>query len=811
MPLYGVDVSSFQGSPDYAKVKASGVTFVIAKATEGVGYTDPTYARNRAAIRDAGLIPGAYHFLRGTHDGPSQAEAFVRTADPHAIHALDVECLEDVHKLNRHLDVPGFLHRYRELLPGRTILIYTGRDFWTACAGTATPGTTYGPLWAAGAVPNAYVRAAGSLPTQWASTGGHPTSGLPWAGWTSWAICQFTDHAQVPGISGGVDGDAFTGTLDQLKALTGSQEDDMPTLDEIGSLIDAKLAAILGGNKTVGAATFASTFGKDADGTPRTAGELLVKASQQPAPADLAAALAPALTAAIKALPVGTATVDDATIAKVAQATATELATYAWSAERTACRKPRSNGGSSAPSSSPSAPAPAFMGAALILGGPGRFTVPPGSPPPASSPASVYTWGFLILIAGAATLLGAMLPGTAALQAGCLGMAFWYLWFDVSLTDHLRPGPPRRPHRRRRLLHPHRPRFRAVGRRPEHPRPPPREAVDANRDPPRPHPPGQARPADANPFEAYLLGVCALQGWSVLAGTSTPTSLSQAALTPTACGSCGPRSCSSAASCPSSASTGPGTPSRASRSSGSGSSPPAPRPRLRTRPRVRRPAGVRRRVPQPRVRGGLHHPRHPSHSPDQGGPAANRRRPRPGGLMPDTSSSTLHPAVRSSPSPPGQLPLPPSARSCPTARPAPRPRRRSPRPAAPRPRSWASATPRPRRRSTRRWRCCGRCGPTSPPSASNSPRTAPSSPPPARTCRRPSPRSPSCERWKSDHELRMTDHGVWDAEVVDQLRELGGDIRSAPPLGIPPVQPQPLRRRLPPLNPDYPNRPNPNA
>jgi lysozyme len=220
MPLYGVDVSSFQGSPDYAKVHAAGVAFVIAKATEGLGYTDPTYTRNKAAIPAAGLVPGAYHFLRGTHDGASQAEAFVRAADPHAIHALDVECLDDVRKFNRHLDVPGFVKRYKQLLPGHPLVIYTGRDFWTACAGTATPGPTYGPLWAAGYVPNAYVTGTGSLSQQWAKAG-KATSGLPWAGWTSWAVVQFTDHATVPGINGGVDGDAFTGTLDDLRALTG--------------------------------------------------------------------------------------------------------------------------------------------------------------------------------------------------------------------------------------------------------------------------------------------------------------------------------------------------------------------------------------------------------------------------------------------------------------------------------------------------------------------------------------------------------------------------------------------------------------
>lgn len=49
---------------------------------------------------------------------------------------------------------------------------------------------------------------------------------------------------------------------------------------------------------------------------------------------------------------------------------------------------------------------------------------------------------------------------------------------------------------------------------------------------PRDPPKRRARPTgDPNPFEGFLLGVCAIQGWSVLVGTSTPTSI-QASLGP---------------------------------------------------------------------------------------------------------------------------------------------------------------------------------------------------------------------------------------------------------------------------------------
>jgi hypothetical protein len=82
----------------------------------------------------------------------------------------------------------------------------------------------------------------------------------------------------------------------------------------------------------------------------------------------------------------------------------------------------------------------ALMGAALILGGPGRF----GSPSFATarlSPGEVYTWGVLILAAGAATLLGAITWRRRLVEAGCLAMAFWYLFFDVSIITISFPDP----------------------------------------------------------------------------------------------------------------------------------------------------------------------------------------------------------------------------------------------------------------------------------------------------------------------------------------------------------------------------------
>ncbi|WP_312693511.1 glycoside hydrolase family 25 protein [Caproiciproducens sp.] len=62
--IKGIDIAHFQGNPNFAKVKAAGIRFVMLKATEGVNYIDPCFKTNAAAATAAGLPIGVYHFLR---------------------------------------------------------------------------------------------------------------------------------------------------------------------------------------------------------------------------------------------------------------------------------------------------------------------------------------------------------------------------------------------------------------------------------------------------------------------------------------------------------------------------------------------------------------------------------------------------------------------------------------------------------------------------------------------------------------------------------------------------------------------------
>src|SRR5262245_56992462 len=64
MPSPVVDLSHWNPTPDWTKLKAGGVVGVILKATEGTGYTDPTFASRRSGAKAAGLCHSSYHFLR---------------------------------------------------------------------------------------------------------------------------------------------------------------------------------------------------------------------------------------------------------------------------------------------------------------------------------------------------------------------------------------------------------------------------------------------------------------------------------------------------------------------------------------------------------------------------------------------------------------------------------------------------------------------------------------------------------------------------------------------------------------------------
>lgn len=72
--LKGIDVSNWQGTLDVDALKAGGVEFVIAKATEGTGFVDAYCDDTVQKCKRAGLPWGFYHFARC--NDPSVEAAF---------------------------------------------------------------------------------------------------------------------------------------------------------------------------------------------------------------------------------------------------------------------------------------------------------------------------------------------------------------------------------------------------------------------------------------------------------------------------------------------------------------------------------------------------------------------------------------------------------------------------------------------------------------------------------------------------------------------------------------------------------------
>ncbi len=78
-PVFGVDVSRYQGNIDWETLEAQDVAFAFIKATEGSSYQDPCFAQNWENARFTAIYTGAYHFFSFESEGTTQAENFIQT------------------------------------------------------------------------------------------------------------------------------------------------------------------------------------------------------------------------------------------------------------------------------------------------------------------------------------------------------------------------------------------------------------------------------------------------------------------------------------------------------------------------------------------------------------------------------------------------------------------------------------------------------------------------------------------------------------------------------------------------------------
>ena len=186
----GIDVSSYQGTVDWAQAKAAGLHFAFAKATQGTSIVDPEFAANWSGIRAAGLVRGAYHFMDPNEDAAAQAEHFLATVK---LEAGDLPPVLDI-EVSGGMSVAGLddaVHTWLEKVAAATgvqPIIYSDDSF----LGTdLAKGFGDYPLWIA-----AY----------------SPDPPAPPAGWTAWTFWQYSDTGTVSGVDGQVDRDRYQGT-----------------------------------------------------------------------------------------------------------------------------------------------------------------------------------------------------------------------------------------------------------------------------------------------------------------------------------------------------------------------------------------------------------------------------------------------------------------------------------------------------------------------------------------------------------------------------------------------------------------------
>jgi GH25 family lysozyme M1 (1,4-beta-N-acetylmuramidase) len=204
MVILGPDVSNWQGTPNMVAVAASGNDYVICKATEGTGYVDPTMPANRANGHAAGMLVGLYHFA-SIGDVGAEVRAFLNAVGalrPGEFLVLDFERPAG--------DPPGWCKAWLDgvqAATGQRALIYMNQSAASGSNWSAVAAAGYA-LWLA--------KYDGDPWTQ---------GSVPW--WGKPAMKQYTDAAQVPGIAGNCDRNAFYGSRDDLLALIGG--DDMFT------------------------------------------------------------------------------------------------------------------------------------------------------------------------------------------------------------------------------------------------------------------------------------------------------------------------------------------------------------------------------------------------------------------------------------------------------------------------------------------------------------------------------------------------------------------------------------------------------
>ncbi len=206
---------------DWSKVKAAGISFAFAKATESTNFTDSMFATNWAGMKSAGLVRGAYHFFHADVDPTQQATYFlgvVGKVSQGDLLVLDLETTNNQTQATILANAETFMAAVKSK-SGVTPILYTSPAF---LASFGTLGQY--PLWIAN-----YGVSCPTVPSAWKS-------------YTFW---QSTGSGSLSAVSGAVDLDTFNGTLSDLTTFAASTwpQSDAGAPPDAGTQADAAAPA----------------------------------------------------------------------------------------------------------------------------------------------------------------------------------------------------------------------------------------------------------------------------------------------------------------------------------------------------------------------------------------------------------------------------------------------------------------------------------------------------------------------------------------------------------------------------------------
>ncbi len=211
----GVDVSDHQPGIDWSSVKASGITFAWAKATEATGYFATTFAPNEINGKAAGVYIGAYDFARPDLVSPtaeaayfwSIAGSYIKPDGRTLMPMLDFETFDGCVGASSYAD-------------------WANEWCNTIMAFAAAQGITVRPVIYTTTAEACYLNSNSAQWIPWIAnpSGENAQTGSPWDYtsydycnlWGGWTVWQYSWSGSVPGISVAVDLDVYNGNLSSL-------------------------------------------------------------------------------------------------------------------------------------------------------------------------------------------------------------------------------------------------------------------------------------------------------------------------------------------------------------------------------------------------------------------------------------------------------------------------------------------------------------------------------------------------------------------------------------------------------------------